>query len=65
MRGTIVVEKPEDYKKWVASQKPEYYTLFPDKDPTLKAADSAKAPLAAVTPKASQIIKRDQKKLIK
>lgn len=49
MRGTIVVESPEDYKKWLASQKPEYYTLFPDKDPTIK-ADSSKAPLAAVMP---------------
>lgn len=54
MRGVIVVEKPEDYKKWLASQKPEYYTLFPDKNPTLVQVDSAKAPLAAVTPKASQ-----------
>lgn len=54
MRGVIVVEKPEDYKKWLASQKPEYYTLFPDKDPTLVQVDSAKAPLAAVSPKASQ-----------
>ena len=54
MRGVIVVEKPEDYKKWLASQKPEYYTLFPDKDPTLVQVDSAKAPLAVVSPKASQ-----------
>ena len=54
MRGVIVVEKPEEYKKWLASQKPEYYTLFPGKDPTLVQVDSAKAPLAAVTPKASQ-----------
>ncbi len=33
MRGVIVVEKEADYKKWLAEQKPEYYTLFPDKDP--------------------------------
>mgnify|MGYP001792199828 CR=1 FL=1 len=50
MRGTIVVEKPEDYRKWLASQKAEYYTLFPDKDPTLKTTDSTKAPMAAVMP---------------
>lgn len=50
MRGTIVVEKPEEYKKWVASQKPEYYTLFPDKDPTKKLTDTIKAPLAALNP---------------
>jgi cytochrome c oxidase subunit 2 len=34
MRGVIVVESEEDYNKWLASQKPEYFTLFPDKDPT-------------------------------
>ncbi len=47
MRGTIVVEKPEDYKKWLASQKPEYYSLFPDKDPT-KITDTAAAVKLAV-----------------
>ena len=53
MRGTILVEKPEEYKKWLASQKPEYYTLFPEKNP-IKAADSTKAPLASITPKISK-----------
>jgi cytochrome c oxidase subunit 2 len=33
MRGVIVVESEEDYNKWLASQKPEYFTLFPNKDP--------------------------------
>lgn len=33
MRGIIVVEKQGEYEKWLASQKPEYFTLFPDKDP--------------------------------
>jgi cytochrome c oxidase subunit 2 len=47
MRGIIVVESEADYKKWLASQKPEYFTLFPDKDPN-KGTDSAKAKLAAV-----------------
>jgi cytochrome c oxidase subunit II len=28
MRGVIVVQKPEEYKKWLAEQTPEYYTLF-------------------------------------
>ena len=32
MRGVIVVEKEEDYKKWLAEQTPEYFTLFPDKN---------------------------------
>lgn len=33
MRGVIVVESEADYNKWLESQKPEYFTLFPDKDP--------------------------------
>ena len=33
MRGVIVVEKEEDYKKWLAAQTPEYFTLYPDKNP--------------------------------
>lgn len=54
MRGVIVVEKEEDYKKWLASQTPEYYTLFPEKNPNrpLPAVDTSAAskPLAAVMP---------------
>jgi cytochrome c oxidase subunit 2 len=38
MRGVIVVESEADYNKWLASQKPEYLTLFPDKDPSKKEA---------------------------
>ena len=50
MRGVIIVEKEEDYKKWLAEQKPEYFTLYPDKDPTkLKAIiDTTVKPLASV-----------------
>ena len=33
MRGTIVVESEAEYRKWLAEQKPEYFTLFPDMDP--------------------------------
>ncbi len=36
MRGTIVVDKEEDYRQWLATQKPEYFTLFPDMDPESK-----------------------------
>jgi cytochrome c oxidase subunit 2 len=45
MRGVIVVESEEDYNKWLASQKPEYFTLFPEKDPGNKpaTADSSTA----------------------
>lgn len=46
MRGIIVVDTEEDYNKWLAGQKSEYYTLFPDKDPSKPAApvtDTTKA----------------------
>ena len=57
MRGVIVVESEADYNKWLASQKPEYFTLYPDKDPT--AAPKTENPtdttanksMAAVMPK--------------
>jgi cytochrome c oxidase subunit 2 len=54
MRGVIVVETEADYNKWLASQKPEYFTLFPDKDPSKKqtlATDSSSLnkPLAQLT----------------
>ena len=51
MRGVIVVEKEEEYKKWLAAQTPEYFTLFPGKNPEKPktAADSSTAkPLASV-----------------
>lgn len=46
MRGVIVVETEEEYKKWLADQKPEYLTLFPDKDPAkaTQAVEPAPAP---------------------
>ncbi len=42
MRGVIVVEDKADYDKWIASQTPEYFTLFPDKAPKPLVIDSAK-----------------------
>lgn len=33
MRGVIIVETMEEYRKWLAEQKPEYFTVFPDKAP--------------------------------
>ena len=41
MRGVIIVEKLEEYNKWLAEQKPEYITLNPDKASPV-AADSIK-----------------------
>lgn len=52
MRGIIVVESEADYKKWLEGQKPEYLTLFPEKDksaPAAAAKDStAPKPMAQV-----------------
>ena len=33
MRGVIIVESEADYNNWLATQQPEYYTVFPDKKP--------------------------------
>ncbi len=54
MRGVIIVESEADYKKWLASQEPEYYTVFPDKKPKTGApattdSTAKQTPLAAIT----------------
>jgi len=52
MRGIITVDTEEDYRVWMATQRPQYYTLFPDKDPKklLPAADTTlKTGLAQIT----------------
>lgn len=33
MRGVIVVESQQEYDAWLKSQKPEYFTIYPDKAP--------------------------------
>lgn len=51
MRGVIVVESEEEYNAWMAKQKPEYFALFPDKDPstaTPPAADTTQTAIAQV-----------------
>ena len=58
MRGVIVVDTEEDYKKWLATQQkqPMYYNVFPELKPAEPAApaatDTTKAPaaIAAVVP---------------
>ncbi len=56
MRGVIIVESEADYNKWLATQQPEYYTVFPDKKPKpagdVVPADSTKKPiqLSAILP---------------
>ncbi len=49
MRGVIVVEKQEQYNKWIAEQKPEYFTLFPNKAPK-DLTDTLGKQLAVLTP---------------
>ncbi|MEO6406709.1 MAG: cytochrome c oxidase subunit II [Ferruginibacter sp.] len=48
MRGVIVVEKEADYNKWLASQKPEYFTMYPDKDPAGPSKDTTKQVIPTV-----------------
>ncbi len=43
MRGVIIVDKMDDYKKWLAQQKPEYYTVFPDKAPKTDSTAAVKS----------------------
>lgn len=45
MRGVIVVESEADYKKWLDSQKPEYFTFYPEKNPVkeINTTDSTKS----------------------
>ncbi|MEO5892710.1 MAG: cytochrome c oxidase subunit II [Ferruginibacter sp.] len=58
MRGVIIVETEEEYRKYLAGLDPEYWTVFPDKKPK-SASPSApagtdttksKTPLAAIMP---------------
>ena len=51
MRGVIIVETMEEYKKWLAEQKSEYYTLFPDKAPVQNITDSTIKQVTQVLPK--------------
>lgn len=50
MRGVIIVETMEEYKKWLAEQKPEYYSVFPEKAPKPAVADTATRVIAQVMP---------------
>ena len=55
MRGVIVVEKEDAYKKWLAEQTPEYFTLFPDKNPNQQkevtdSSAAASKPVASLMP---------------
>ncbi len=48
MRGVIEVVTQAEYDAWMAKQKPQYYTAFPDKDPTtIKTATDSVKPVMA------------------
>jgi cytochrome c oxidase subunit II len=52
MRAVIIVESEQDYKLWLASQKPEYFSIYPEKAPqaapAVPVADSAAKASASV-----------------
>ncbi len=50
MRGVIIVETMEEYKKWLAEQKPEYHSVFPEKAPKENIADSTGKQITQVLP---------------
>jgi cytochrome c oxidase subunit 2 len=45
MRGVIIVESMAEYKAWLSTQKPEYFTVYPDRAP--KADTAVKTPVVA------------------
>ena len=60
MRGVIVVDDMIEYKIWLATKKPNYWTVFPDKDPTKQPAvkaDSTANKTAGVKAVADKIVK--------
>jgi len=65
MRGVIIVETQEEYDKWMATQKPQYWAAFPDKAPGAApatppaTADSTKTTKAETEAKpVAQIVKQ-------
>jgi cytochrome c oxidase subunit II len=49
MRGEIIVETQEEFDVWIATHKPMYLTVFPDKDPSKTKTDTTAKQLAAVS----------------
>jgi cytochrome c oxidase subunit 2 len=46
MRGVIIVDTQEEFDRWMASRKPNYYAAFPNKDPNTKKIDTTTRKLA-------------------
>ena len=42
MRGVIIVDTQEEFDRWMASRKPNYYAAFPDKDPNKPKIDTTR-----------------------
>ena len=42
MRGVIIVDTQEEFDRWMASRKPNYYAAFPDKDPSKPKIDTTR-----------------------
>lgn len=47
MRGVIIVQSEVDYKNWLAQQKPEYLTFYPEKNPTNKKTETVDSSMAS------------------
>ena len=48
MRGVIIVETMEEYKKWLSEQKTEYFSVFPEKAPATADTTAPKKAVAAL-----------------
>jgi cytochrome c oxidase subunit 2 len=48
MRGEIIVETQEEFDLWMATQKPKYLAVFPDKNPSKPKTDTATVKQVAV-----------------
>ena len=51
MRGVIIVETMAEYRAWLATQKPEYYTVYPERAPKADTAAKTAAVAAVVMEK--------------
>ena len=49
MRGVIIVETMAEYKQWLATQKPEYFTVYPERAPKIDSTAKTNV-MAAVVP---------------
>ena len=51
MRGVIIVESEAEYRAWLATQKPEYYTVYPERAPKADTAVKTTAVVAVLEKK--------------